>query len=174
MLAELDRRRIKPNPLANRRTLARRLTFDLTGLPPAPAEVDRFEQDADPQAIEKFVDRLLGSPEMGERWARHWLDVARYADSTGYENDSDRPTAWHYRDFVIRACNEDLPFDQYVRWQLAGDEYVPTTSRLAKPRPSWPSALRWRRTPNWPTNWPAIAMPSWTTWFRPPPRHFWG
>jgi mono/diheme cytochrome c family protein len=113
-------------PEASRRTLIRRLYFDLVGLPPTPEQVRAFEQDTSPQAYEKLVERLLASPHFGERWARHWLDVARYADSKGYERDGDRPTAWHYRDFVIRAFNEDMPFDQFVKWQLAGDELEPT------------------------------------------------
>jgi hypothetical protein len=109
----------------DRRKLIRRLTFDLIGLPPKPEEIEAFVKDADPRAYEKLVDRLLASPSYGERWARHWLDVARYADSDGQESDKDRLTAYHYRDFVIRALNRDMPFDQFVRWQIAGDEYEP-------------------------------------------------
>jgi hypothetical protein len=118
-------KRLGQNPDARRRTLIRRLYFDLVGLPPAPEVVEAFVADLDPFAYEKLVDRLLASPAYGERWGRHWLDVARYADSNGQEGDQDRPTAYHYRDFVIRAFNEDMPFDQFVRWQLAGDEYEP-------------------------------------------------
>ena len=111
---------------ASRETLIRRLTFDLTGLPPSPLDVDAFVHDAAPNAVEKLVDRLLASPHYGERWARHWLDVARYADSEGYRYDRDRKHAWPYRDFVIRAMNDDLPYDTFVRWQLAGDEIEPS------------------------------------------------
>lgn len=102
---------------AEKPVLVRRLHLDLTGLPP-PADSDTMELPA-------LIDRLLASPQHGERWARHWLDVARYAESTGFEQDYDRPFAFHYRDFVIRALNEDMPYDQFVKWQLAGDEYEP-------------------------------------------------
>ncbi len=105
--------------------LIRRLTFDLTGLPPTVDEIEAFVKDGSADAYERLVDRLLASPRYGERWGRHWLDLARYADSDGYEGDLDRKTAYRYRDFVIRALNDDLPFDQFVRWQIAGDEYEP-------------------------------------------------
>jgi hypothetical protein len=101
----------------DRRALIRRVTYDLTGLPPAPEDLDR--------GVEETVDRLLAGPAYGERWARHWLDVARYADSSGYESDTDRKTIYAYRDAVIRALNEDLPFDAFVKWQLAGDQVAP-------------------------------------------------
>jgi mono/diheme cytochrome c family protein len=123
--ARLRARGLAPNPPAGRRALVRRATFDLLGLPPAPEEVRAFERDRAPRAWERLVDRLLASPHHGERRARHWLDVARYADSDGYEADADRPQAFAYRDFVIRAFNADMPFDQFVRWQLAGDEVAP-------------------------------------------------
>jgi mono/diheme cytochrome c family protein len=116
---------VKMNPPADRRVLIRRLYFDLIGLPPTPEEVEAFVTDKDPQAYEKLVERLLASPHHGERWARHWLDLARYAESHGYEQDYDRPFAYHYRDFVIRALNDDLPYDQFVQWQIAGDELAP-------------------------------------------------
>ena len=106
-------------------TLIRRLSFDLIGLPPTPEEVDAFLADNRPDAYEQLVDRLLASPHYGERWARHWMDVARFAESHGYEQDYDRPFAFHYRDFLIKALNRDMPFDQFVRWQLAGDELAP-------------------------------------------------
>jgi hypothetical protein len=125
ILAELDAKGLRPNPPADKRTLIRRVYFDLLGLPPAPAEVEAFAADTSPDAYEKLIDRLLASPHFGERWGRHWLDVARYADSDGMESDADRPTAWHYRDFVIGAFNDDLPYNTFVRWQLAGDEYEP-------------------------------------------------
>ncbi len=110
---------------ASRRTQIRRLHLDLLGLPPTPEEVEAFERDTAPDAYERLVDRLLASRHYGERWARHWLDVARYADSDGYEGDRDRNEAWPYRDWVIRALNDDLPFNIFVQWQIAGDEIVP-------------------------------------------------
>ena len=119
-------------PEADRPTLIRRLTFDLIGLPPSPGEVSAFVADPLPDAYERAVDRLLASPRYGERWGRHWLDLARYADSDGYESDLDRKTAYHYRDFVIRALNDDMPFDQFVRWQIAGDEFEPGNPRGAR------------------------------------------
>jgi mono/diheme cytochrome c family protein len=114
-----------PNPLVDRRRLIRRAYLDLVGVPPEPEEIDAFVVDSDPQAYERLVDRLLASPHYGERWGRHWLDLARWAESHGYEQDYDRPAAYHYRDFVIRALNDDMPYDQFVRWQIAGDELAP-------------------------------------------------
>jgi cyclophilin family peptidyl-prolyl cis-trans isomerase/mono/diheme cytochrome c family protein len=125
ILAGLEAKQLAPNPQADRRTLARRLWFDLTGLPPNPTELEAFLADASPNAYDKLVDRLLASPRYGERWGRHWLDLARYADSGGYEDDNNRLTAYWYRDFVVRALNEDLPFDTFIRWQVAGDELAP-------------------------------------------------
>ena len=116
---------LSPNAPASRRQWIRRVHFDLVGLPPTPAEVARFEADTDPRAYEKLVDRLLESPHYGERWGRHWLDTARFAESHGFEQDYDRPHAYHYRDFVIQALNSDLPYDEFVRWQIAGDEIDP-------------------------------------------------
>jgi hypothetical protein len=109
---------------ASRRVLIRRATYDLWGLPPAPAEIDAFVKDPAPdqQAFAKLVDRLLASPHYGERWGRHWLDVVRYADTGGFSNDFERPTAWRYRDYVIRAFNQDKPYNQFVIEQIAGDE----------------------------------------------------
>ncbi|KAF0180055.1 MAG: hypothetical protein FD161_1068 [Limisphaerales bacterium] len=112
-------------PPADKRTLIRRAYLDLHGIPPTPEAVDDFVKDASPDAWPKLVARLLDSPRFGERWARHWLDVARFAESSGFEHDYDRPGAFHYRDFVIKALNSDLPFDQFLRWQLAGDEFEP-------------------------------------------------
>src|SRR4051812_27844185 len=120
VLARLDKEGIKPSPEAPRYTLLRRLSLDLTGLPPAPAEVEAFEKDTSPDAYEKQVDRLLDSPHYGERWGKHWLDLARYADSNGYSIDGPR-SIWKYRDWVIDALNRDMPFDQFVIEQLAGD-----------------------------------------------------
>ncbi len=125
ILARLAEQRLKIGPAADRRTLLRRASFDLLGLPPTPEELDAFESDQSPDAWPKVVARLLDSPRHGERWARHWLDVARFAESSGFEHDYDRPSAYHYRDFVIKALNSDMPFDQFVRWQLAGDEFEP-------------------------------------------------
>jgi hypothetical protein len=110
---------------ADRRTLIRRVTFDLTGLPPTPEEVNAYLNDKSPNAWPRLVDRLLASPRYGERWGRHWLDVVRYADSSGYSNDFERPNAWRYRDYVIRSFNADKPYDQFIREQIAGDELDP-------------------------------------------------
>ncbi len=125
VLAKLAPKGMTPNPAANRQTLIRRATFDLIGLPPTPEEIADFVNDRSPNAWEKVIDRLLASPHYGERWGRHWLDLARFAESHGYEQDYDRPNAYHYRDFVIRALNMDLPYDSFVKWQLAGDEFEP-------------------------------------------------
>src|SRR5262249_9733420 len=120
ILARLERENVKPSPEADRQTLLRRLSLDLTGLPPTPEEIQSFLADSSPTASEKTVDRLLASPHYGERWGRHWLDVARYADSDGYTIDAPRPL-WKYRDWVIDALNRDVPFDQFVIEQIAGD-----------------------------------------------------
>lgn len=120
VLARLDQEKLKPESEAPRETLIRRLSFDLTGLPPTTAEVDAFLADRSPGAYERVVDRLLASPRYGERWARLWLDLARYADTHGYEKDA-RRTMWRWRDWVINAFNADLPFDQFTIKQLAGD-----------------------------------------------------
>src|SRR5262249_14334604 len=111
----------KPVPDADRRTLIRRVTLDLTGLPPTPEEVEAFVNDKDPNAYEKVVDRLLASPRFGERWGRHWLDVAPYAESSGTEVNFNAPHAWRYRDWVIKSLNDDKPYDRFVKEQLAGD-----------------------------------------------------
>ncbi|MGE3807411.1 MAG: DUF1549 domain-containing protein [Gemmataceae bacterium] len=122
---EQEKRKLKPAEEASRRVLIQRLSFDLTGLPPTPEEVDAFVADAAPDAYEKVVERLLASPQYGERWGRHWLDLARYADSEGYESDHLRPYAWRYRDYVIKAFNDDKPYDRFLREQIAGDEIEP-------------------------------------------------
>jgi hypothetical protein len=121
LLARLDQAGLKPSPAADRATLLRRVTFDLTGLPPTPAETEAFLADISPNAYEKVVDRLLASPHFGERWAQHWLDVARYAESNGYELDAERPHAWRYRDYVVQSLNADKPYDCFVTEQLGGD-----------------------------------------------------
>ena len=113
---------LKAGPPADRATLVRRAYLDLIGLPPTPDEAAAFVNDRSADAWPKLIDRLLDSPHYGERWGRHWLDVARYADSNGYEHDFDRPNAWRYRDYVIRAFNQDKPYDQFLREQIAGDE----------------------------------------------------
>jgi hypothetical protein len=123
ILARLENEKLQPSPEAERATLIRRLSFDLIGLPPSIEEVREFMQDKRPDAYELLVERLLESPHYGERWGQHWLDVAGYADSNGYfDADSDRPLAWKYRDYVIRAVNSDKAFDEFVREQIAGDE----------------------------------------------------
>jgi hypothetical protein len=121
ILASLERQKLKPSPTADRHVLLRRLSLDLRGLPPAPEEVDRCIQDPAPDAYEKAVDRLLADPAYGERWARMWLDLARYADSAGYGSDPLRLNIWRYRDWVIDAFNNNLPYDQFTVAQIAGD-----------------------------------------------------
>lgn len=122
ILAKLAAADLSPSPEADRATLIRRVTLDLIGLPPSPEEVAAFVADDSPQAYENLVDRLLASSHYGERWGRHWLDLARYADTSGFHNDLDRPHAWKYRDYVIRSFNDDKPFARFVAEQLAGDE----------------------------------------------------
>jgi hypothetical protein len=121
VLARLDKVGLKPSPEADATTLLRRLSLDLVGLPPTPKEVDDFLADKSAAAYEKVVDRLLASPAFGERWGRHWLDQARYADSDGYEKDLPRMNAWRWRDWVVDAFNRDMPFDQFTLEQIAGD-----------------------------------------------------
>lgn len=121
ILSRLEQEHVETSPEADRATLIRRLSIDLLGRPPTPEEVAAFASDPSPNAYERLVDRLLASPRFGERWARHWLDLARYADSDGYEKDTGRPYAYRYRDWVISAINADLPFDRFSIEQLAGD-----------------------------------------------------
>lgn len=125
VLSKLREHGLQPTAETDRRTLIRRVTFDLIGLPPTPAEIAAFENDRAADAFEKVVDRLLESPHYGERWARHWLDVVRYADTCGYDKDKLRPNAWPYRDYVVRSFNEDKPFSRFVQEQLAGDVLFP-------------------------------------------------
>ena len=125
ILAGLESVDFRHAPEANRVALLRRVTFDLTGLPPSVQEVQSFLADTRPDAYERVVDRLLASPRYGERWAQHWLDLAHHADSNGFELDAERPDAWRYRDWVIAALNADLPYDQFVSLQIAGDEIAP-------------------------------------------------
>jgi hypothetical protein len=126
ILASLEARGLSPAPPADRRTLIRRVTFDLHGLPPTPAEIDAFVNDPTPDAYEKLIDRLLSSPRYGERWGRHWLDVVHYGDTHGYDKDKRRDNAWPYRDYIIRAFNNDMPYARFIREQLAGDVLEPT------------------------------------------------
>jgi len=125
ILAKLEQKGLTPAPVADKRTLIRRVYFDLSGLPPAPERVESFLADESPQAYEKLIDELLASKKYGERWARHWLDVVRYADSGGYETDIYYRNAWRYRDYVIKSFNDGKPYDRFVQEQIAGDELWP-------------------------------------------------
>jgi len=131
ILAKLEAKGLKPAPKADRRTLIRRVTFDLTGLPPTPEEVRAFVSDTSPDAWAKVIDRLLASPAYGERWARHWLDVARYADSNGLDENTAFGNAWRYRDYVVNSFNKDKPYDQFIREQVAGDLLPPSADDTA-------------------------------------------
>lgn len=126
--AGLESRKLKPSPPVDRRTWIRRVTFDLIGLPPTPEEVNRFLADPTPGAESTVIERLLASPHYGERWARHWLDVAHFGESDGYEFDKMRPHAWRYRDWVVEALNADMPFDRFAKLQIAGDILEPQSS----------------------------------------------
>jgi hypothetical protein len=130
VLAQLQKTGLSPAPEADRGTLIRRLTFDLTGLPPTPAEIDAFLKDDAPDAYEKVVERLLISSRYGEKWGRHWLDLVRYSESEGFEYDRHRAGAWRYRDYVIDCFNHDKPYDRFVLEQLAGDELDPASDEL--------------------------------------------
>ncbi len=130
VLASLRGAKLSPAPEADRATLIRRVSYDLTGLPPTPAEIAAFVADRSPKAYENLVERLLASPHYGEQWARHWLDVVRFAESDGYEYDTHRPDAYRFRDYVIAAFNQDKPYDEFVREQLAGDEIDPKSNEL--------------------------------------------
>jgi hypothetical protein len=125
VLEKLQKAGLKPSPPADRATLARRIYFDMIGLPPTPAEVDAFVADKSPDAYSKLVEKLLASPHYGERWGQHWLDVVRFAETDGYEYDTHRGDAWRYRDYVIRAFNNDKPFDRFIVEQVSGDEIAP-------------------------------------------------
>ncbi len=122
ILASLQNRGLSPAPPADKRTLARRVYYDMTGLPPTREQLEKFLSDERPDAYARLVDRLLASPQYGERWARHWLDVVRYAETNSFERDAAKPFAWKYRDYVIRSLNDDKPYDQFILEQLAGDE----------------------------------------------------
>ncbi|MBY0522193.1 MAG: PSD1 and planctomycete cytochrome C domain-containing protein [Gemmataceae bacterium] len=126
--AKLEAAGVEPNPPVGKGQLIRRVYFDVTGLPPTVEELESALADKSEQWFEKLVDKLLASPAYGERWGRHWLDLARWAESHGFEHDTDRLSAYHYRDFVIQALNDDLPYDKFVKWQVAGDEYEPNNN----------------------------------------------
>ncbi len=132
ILARQEAQGLKANAPPEKHVLLRRAYFDLIGLPPSPEEVDAFLKDTSANAYERAIDRLLANPHYGERWGRHWLDLARFAESHGFEHDYDRPTAYHYRDAVIEALNRDLPYHTFVKWQIAGDEYEPTNNLALK------------------------------------------
>jgi len=125
LIAAMEKKGVTPSPETDKRSLARRAYLDLTGLPPTPAELKEFLDDKRPEAFDKLTAKLLDSPHYGERWARHWLDVVRFSDSGGFEYDRERDNAWRYRDYVIRAFNNDKPYDRFVKEQLAGDELYP-------------------------------------------------
>ncbi len=133
VLSRLEKAGLAPAPAAEPRALIRRVYLDLTGLPPTPEEVSEFVRNPSDAAYKQMIDRLLASPHYGERWGRHWLDLARYADSGGYEFDYDRPNAWRYRDWVIKAFNDDMPYDQFIREQLAGDQLHPANAEALIP-----------------------------------------
>ncbi len=128
ILSKLEANGLAPAPPAARAVLIRRAYYDMIGLPPSPAEVEAFVKDASPNAWEKVVDRLLASPHYGERWARHWLDLVRYAETNSFERDDPKPFVWRYRDYVIRSLNDDKPYDRFVREQIAGDELPDATN----------------------------------------------
>jgi mono/diheme cytochrome c family protein len=142
VLAKLEAAGLQPAPPAEKSALLRRLTYDLTGLPPSPEEVEDFIKDTGEHAYEKVVDRLLASPHYGEKWGRHWLDLVRYAETNGYEFDAAKPNAWRYRDYVIRSFNDDKPYDLFVKEQIAGDE-------LEKVTPDSIIATGWYRLGPW-------------------------
>lgn len=127
---KLEAEGLDPSPEADRYTLIRRLSFDVTGLPPTQAEIARFVTDRSPRAYEDLVDRLLASPHYGERWAQHWLDTVRFAETNGFELDGDRPQAWRYRDYVVDALNADLPYDRFITEQIAGDLLAPDDFKM--------------------------------------------
>jgi hypothetical protein len=133
ILSKLEAKGLQPNAPASKRELIRRATYAVTGLPPTPQEVEAFVNDPAPDAYEKLVDRLLASPRYGEQWGRHWLDLVRFAETNSYERDGPKPNAWRYRDYVIRSFNDDKPYDQFVREQLAGDEMSPVADTLGSP-----------------------------------------
>ena len=147
ILRRLETQGLAPSPEADRRALVRRLYFDLIGLPPTPEEVKVFVESNSPKAYEELVERLLADKRYGERWGRHWLDLARYADTNGYEGDPEFTHAWRYRDYVIDAFNNDKPYDEFIKEQIAGDELAPVMSAgpLPPPEPEKVVALTFLR-----------------------------
>ncbi len=145
ILSKLEQNGLRPNRAASPRELLRRVYFDLIGLPPSPEETAEFLKNPSEAAYAKVVDRLLASPHYGERWGRHWLDLARYADSGGYEFDYDRPHAWRYRDYVIKSFNEDKPYNRFIVEQLAADQLVEGVAK-SNPDIADPDRLRPQRT----------------------------
>src|SRR5437764_2169951 len=130
VLQKLEQKGLRPAPPVSKPALIRRAYYDLIGLPPSPEDVRRFVEDGSPDAYEKIVERLLASPQYGERWGRHWLDVARYADSTGFESDLYYRNAWRYRDYVIKSLNQDKPYNEFGQEQIAADEIWPDDNEL--------------------------------------------
>jgi hypothetical protein len=130
ILAKLEEKGLQPSPRADKRTLIRRVTFDLTGLPPTPEEINAFVSDKSPDAYRKVVRRLLASPRYGERWAQHWLDVVRFGETNGFELDAEREQAWRYRDYVVKSLNDDKPYDRFITEQIAGDELDPNSFEM--------------------------------------------
>ena len=150
--AKLKRESMKPAPRADRRTLARRAYFDLTGLPPTPEQLEQFIGDASPDAWLKLIERLLASPRYGERWSRYWLDLVRFAETDGYERDKLKPNIWRYRDWVINALNDDMPYTRFVAEQLAGDE-VPDRTKQSVIATGIIRAGTWNDEPNDPADY---------------------
>ena len=130
ILAKLEEKGLQPSPRADKRTLIRRVTFDLTGAPPTPEEINAFLADRSPRAYERVVKRLLASPRYGERWAQHWLDVVRFGETNGFELDAEREQAWRYRDYVVKSLNDDKPYDRFITEQIAGDELDPNSFEM--------------------------------------------
>jgi hypothetical protein len=130
ILAKLEEKGLQPSPRADKRTLIRRVTFDLTGLPPSPEEINAFVADKSPDAYRKVVKRLLASPRYGERWAQHWLDVVRFGETNGFELDAEREQSWRYRDYVVKSLNDDKPYDRFITEQIAGDELDPNSFEM--------------------------------------------
>ena len=145
ILARLEEEGFQPSEEADRGTLLRRVTLDLTGLQPTPEEYRSFEEDRSADAFPRVVDRLLGSPRYGERWARHWMDVVHYADSQGHDQDRPRENSWHYRDYLIRSFNEDKPYARFVEEQIAGDVLYPDDPRATVPAAMTTSSIPSRR-----------------------------
>jgi uncharacterized protein DUF1553/uncharacterized protein DUF1549/cytochrome c len=130
ILSKLEKKGLQPSAPADKRTLIRRVTFDLTGLPPTPAEINAFVSDKSPDAYRKVVKRLLESPRYGERWAQHWLDVVRFGETNGFELDAEREQSWRYRDYVVKSLNDDKPYDRFITEQIAGDELDPNSFEM--------------------------------------------